>query len=300
MVFNECSCFEGSSNSNCQIQVPHRYCVMDWFQVTDIWAEKCDGKIGFKFRFEKIDLDHKSWWAAAGSPLPASERGLITAKWQKCTTCNKESKQIYEVGFICLNEACHDFWKLGARSPPDNMKFDGSFLAERTPWTCGVKPSFELKPTRPTYDPSHPESQYSLQNARGIVCPNCGRCISRARWFLWKCNTKGCDFIEMIKLTPVSPLSVMKLYTVEYAGHAVPLDKWTSPVSWQHPEFFGNWRIETYEILQGNIISHFMANKPLNEQRGGAHEMFEAIQQTDISLERFPMASCASESIQNP
>ncbi len=50
----------GSKNKVCPSQVPHRYCVVGAFHVTDIWGEKSDSCVIFKFRMQEVDLERKS------------------------------------------------------------------------------------------------------------------------------------------------------------------------------------------------------------------------------------------------
>ncbi|KAF9887333.1 hypothetical protein FE257_010328 [Aspergillus nanangensis] len=53
-------------------KVPHRYNVMAYFRITDIWVEKVGQKKGTKVRFQKLDLSAKSWWSKPGSQPPTS------------------------------------------------------------------------------------------------------------------------------------------------------------------------------------------------------------------------------------
>ncbi|THC94759.1 hypothetical protein EYZ11_005751 [Aspergillus tanneri] len=70
----------GDRNTILGRKLPHRYNVMAYFRITDIWYEKVGDKAGAKLRFEKLDLSSQSWWAAAGSsePLPFHERNPET------------------------------------------------------------------------------------------------------------------------------------------------------------------------------------------------------------------------------
>ena len=53
---------------HCPSKIPHRYCVTEAVFITDHWEERSNGHIVVKFRFEKTDLDNKSWYAAEDSP----------------------------------------------------------------------------------------------------------------------------------------------------------------------------------------------------------------------------------------
>ena len=76
----------------------------------------------------------------------------------------------------------------------------------------------------------------------------------------------------------------------EIVGHALPMDSFMSPVSVRPPEFNGNWRIHVYDLIPGNSVMHFQANKPLNEAKGGANDLFTDLQRDNsMGLQRFPM-----------
>lgn len=284
----------GSKNTTCPSVAPHRYCVMDYFQVTDIWAEKSNRKTCFKFRFEKIDLDAKSWWAPAGSPLPV--RSDAKAARQACKHCNKSTPQVFENGWICLNDACNQFWKLNGHEAPANLTYNPVFLKERTSWPSHIKPPFPLRPDLLVADnKSDVNLAVSLASWKGMACPKCGRCNSRTLWDAWKCQTIGCGFTHGIKHTIIDPHAVLPDHGVEFTGHALPQDKFLDPITLREPECVGDWRIHIYDLLPGNHVTHFMANAAINNKPGGAHDMFRALQGADIGLQRFPLAMSAVE-----
>lgn len=269
---------------------------MGWFQVTHIWAEKSNGKTCFKFRLEKIDLKSKSWWAPSNTPMPPTDRDFVTkTECCTCVKCTVESIQVFQQTWMCLNEACPLFWTVNGGKPPAGLTYNPTFLSERSEWPKRIKPPFPLRPAVFTVDPGHPELAYSLASWKGMVCPNCGRCNSRILWRKWRCATQGCGFWHDIQLTPVSPLSVLPNHGAEYVGMAAPQDTWdTKIVQMCRLDFFNRWRIHTYEILPGNIITHFHSNGPLNNVAGGAHDMFRALQDADMGLQRFPLTSSPS------
>lgn len=279
----------GSSNDACPVVVPHRYCVMDWFQVTDIWAEKANGKTCFKFRFEKIYLNTKSWWAPEGSPLPPTTRPFKPAQRSTCTSCQHDSKKIFEEGWICLNQACGEFWMLNGTIAPAKLAYCKDFLGERTLWPAYIKPAFDLKPEPLRDDPDHATLAVSLAGWKGMVCPRCGRCNSRMVWSEWQCKTENCDFSHRIQLSPIPASAVLPDHAVEYVGHALPLDRYFNQVILREPEFLGQWRIHTYDLMAGNTLTHFHANSVINQRPGGAHDIFLALQAADLDLQRFPL-----------
>lgn len=266
---------------------------MDWFQVTHIWPEKSNRKTCFKFRFEKLDLKSKSWWAPLHSPEPPMDRDFKTkTACHTCVSCTQESVQVFQQAWICLNETCILFWTVNGSEPPAGLTYNPTFLTERSPWPSHNRPSFLLMPEPFKVDPGHPELSYSRASWKGMVCPLCGRCNSRTKWRELRCATQDCGFWQQIQLTTLSPMSVLPDHGVELHGNALPHDRWDrSVITLSNVQFLGHWRIQTYEISSGNIITHFHSNGPLNRMAGGAHDMFRALQEADIGLQRFPLTS---------
>lgn len=259
-----------------------------------MWPEKSHGKKCFKFRFEKLDLATKSWWAAEGTPDPPKIRDFsVQAIRGKCDTCDEESLQVFEEGWICLNEHCPKFWLLDGQEPA-TLSYDDRFLCERTAWPEKIKPPFSLKPALLEADMGN-DAAYAVSRVcwKGMACPKCGRCNSREHWNEWRCQTKHCSFTYSVKQSVLSPRAVLEVHEVEWIGHALPQDTFTSPVTDQIT-FMENWRVHTYNVLPGNIITHFSANSAINKRPGGPHDMFLALQGADMGLQRFPLknSSC--------
>ena len=282
----------GKQNTDCPTEIPHQYCVMDWFQVTDIWAEKNNGKVCFKFRFEKLDCTTKSWWAPKGSPEPVCSLILPPRAYKEaCYMCEVVSKQIFEHCWICLNEKCCQFWKIYGEEVTCPLTYNPVFLEERTHWPDEIKPPYELAPRLPQPN-SADEASYAYNRTcwKGIVCPKCQRCTSRRHWDAWRCETQGCGFIYNVPQPVLAPTALMGGHDVETTGHAVPRDQMLHPVTMQPPKFDNGWRIHTYELCRGNTITHFHASESVNMQPGGANELFKALQKDNcMGLQRFPM-----------
>ena len=67
----------GDKNSGAPTSMPHRYCVLDWFKPTHIWAEMTMGKNGptptIRYRFERLNTSKPSWYAPAPGSVPHVE-----------------------------------------------------------------------------------------------------------------------------------------------------------------------------------------------------------------------------------
>ena len=278
--------------------------MLDWFQVTDIWAEKWGRVLCFKIRFEKIELHSKSWWVPEGSEDPPLVRSFeMAATKASCTKCHEVSKQVFELGWMCLNDMCTEFWLLAGSEPPVDMDYNPDFLAERTPWPKGVKPPYELKP-KPLEENTGNNSDYAVTRVcwKGIVCEFCGRCNSRKLWRGWNCQTPGCAFFYEIKKTILSPRAVLDAHEVEWAGHALPEDTAILPAVMSLPKFLGYWRIHNYALPSlheegtTSVITHYFSNKIINEAPGGPTDMFMRLQEIELGLERFALKTSPCKS----
>lgn len=269
---------------------------MDFFQVTHIWAEKSRGKICFKYRFEKMDLKSKSWWAPSNSPMPLQRRDRETkTPSQKCVSCKKESVQVYQQAWICLNETCVSFWTVNGGEPPAGLTYNPAFLSERSRWPKQARrPSFALKPAPFKADSGHADLECSIAGWKGFVCPNCGRCNSRILWRELSCDNKTCPFVQAVQLTPVPSSAVLTHRGTEIVGTAVPGADWNEVVAPKF-EFHKHWRVNTFELSTGNVVTHYQANGQLNHAAGGADDLFQAVQGAEMGLQRFPLTSSPSE-----
>lgn len=263
---------------------------MDWFQVTDVWAEKSNGKKCFKFRFEKLDLANKSWWAAEGTPNPPAVRDFnVKAERKSCINCDEQSPQVFQEGWMCLQETCTEFWLLDGEEAPAELTYDDLFLQERREWPKKIKPPYSLIPALLEANRGN-DAGYAVSRVcwKGIACLKCGRCNSREHWDEWRCQTERCGFTYKVKQSVLSPRAVLGVHDVEFNGHALPQDTFTSPIT-ETVAFMDNWRVHNFDILPGNVITHFLANRTINKRAGGPHDMFVALQGFDIGLQRFAL-----------
>lgn len=279
--------YQGKSGP-CPTKPLHRYSVLDWFHLTGFWAEKNDGKVCFKYRFEKILLDKKSWWAPVGSANPPPTRDFENKASRKtCASCHQESPQVYNNGWICLQEHCGKFWKLNGTEPPSDMDFNPAFLNERTLYADkdGVP---NLLPEMP--DPVADAAISTERNSwKGLVCPKCLACTARAHWDSWRCETDGCGFILPVQHTVKNYHSLLLAHQAEITGRALSLDTWSSPIQAPTTENLGFWRIQTFDIPGLGTVTHFQSNAHINRKTGGPHQMLEDLQKADLELCRHKM-----------
>ncbi|CAI7576308.1 unnamed protein product [Penicillium bialowiezense] len=290
----------GSNNKILNRSLPHRYNIMDWFRVTNVWFEKLGQKHCVKVRFEKLNLAEKSWWAAKDSPLPLplQQRDFETKPESvKCQSCSKESPRIYEEGWMCLDPSCVDFWKMENDSPPAELTFHPNFLKSRSPPDPAVQPSYSLVPDLlSTLDENATDVSTCRIAWKGIVCPMCFKCIRRTFWQGWKCDDdsvlgkESCPFQKFMKMTPVSLRVVLDHFELAPIKRAILFDQKFSIPEVDDISFFP-YRKLTYNLEGVGTITHFVSNRTINSRKNGPDDLFVKLQSGDLGLKRFRIQS---------
>ncbi|KAK9325726.1 hypothetical protein V1517DRAFT_145867 [Lipomyces orientalis] len=277
--------------SNCPVSpvnVPHRYCVMDWFLVTHVWMD-LDQSTGLKlwrFRFERIDRTAKPWWHNPQSEMVLN-RSMPEIEARGCSDCEKEFPQVYKQGYMCLNGECPQFWKINGQSPPDDLQYNEDFLAMRSGEYQGPMP-FDLR--------ALPHVRDAL-SVTGWHCHNCGKLNCRQAWEGWICNSPGCHEKLLILDRIDSYLSrhdrgrLYPTYTGTPISTDVVLDE--SIVSaFSHSRDFsiqGCYRVMKYEVNDLNgAIYHVIPNKTLCNLPEGPDAIFKEYKAAMSIFHRYP------------
>ena len=271
----------GQQYQHCPAALEYRYSVAAVFYVTNIWATKVGKEIVRQIRYEKEFSANKSWWSPASSPAPPVVRDYSQkANVQTCSTCATSHPQVYSSHWMCLNHKCEEFdhlTSLPALNP--------AFLAERSGNTGKSKAPFPVTPALPKQDPNRPFDSYHL--ARGMVCPHCKACISKASWYGYRCITEGCGFAHIIPHIPVSQAYFNGRLQHEAIGHALPVDKCLFPVVERSSLCEGDFRTTTFDLMPGNFVVHAQGNMYANAAARGPNEIFLALQAVQgMPLER--------------
>jgi hypothetical protein len=293
----------GSKNKILNRDLPHRYNIMDWFRVTNIWFEKIGQKNGVKVRFEKLNLCEKSWWALKGSPSPAAfkERDFETKPVSlACQSCAQSSFLLYKEGWMCLNPGCVDFWKIDDAPPPVELTFNPDFLFFRHRPDPAVQPHYSLVPDLlSTLDESAADVSTSRIAWKGVVCPQCFKCIRRTFWQGWKCDddstdfapgAKKCPFQKFMNMNPVSLRVVVDHFELAPIKRAIFFDKKFNIPAIDDCSTF-SYRKLTYNIEGVGSITHFVSNKAINNRKNGPDDLFVNLQRGDLGLKRFRLQS---------
>ncbi|KAI9753079.1 MAG: sedoheptulose-7-phosphate:D-glyceraldehyde-3- phosphate transaldolase [Chaenotheca gracillima] len=282
---------EGHSGAPCKPIAP--YCILGWFKPTHVWIEKDEGHFFYKYRFEKYDLAESSWWVSKEQQPSLFGKDVLPAETSTCASCHRSSPKIYAETWICLNEHCQDFWKLGRGLKAEKLTYGRSFLRQSTSW-LGWKVPHPVK-----LDFAFDEGKFydtSIGSRKGFVCPQCSMCNSRTLWSRLVCtNAAGCSFRRNVPPKPVQPESLADPNRLIGNGHADPMNTMDkdkdSPVIERPPQPIRGYRVHTYDFAECGRLVHFISNKTINAIDGGANDMFREMQEVDVGLERRKMPS---------
>ncbi|KAK9315781.1 2OG-Fe(II) oxygenase superfamily-domain-containing protein [Lipomyces starkeyi] len=277
--------------SNClvsPVNVPHRYCVMDWFLVTHAWEDldQSTRHKSWKFRFERINRTAKPWWHNPKNrkmDLPVSE---IEA--HRCSDCTEVFPQIYKQGYMCLKGDCSQFLKVNGQEPADKLQYNEDFLALASLDYRGPMP-FDLL--------ALPHVRDAL-SVRGWHCHKCGKLNSREAWEGWICSSPGCDEKSLILDRVDSYLSrrerggLYPTYTGTPISTDVIPDESIVSVSSYTVDFGiqGCYRVMKYEVkdVEGTIY-HVIPNKTLCEFANGPDDILKEYKSVMSIFRRYPL-----------
>lgn len=275
--------------------MPHYYCVLDYFQITDFWWEKIPAKVKevqqAMVRLEKVDLATRSWFAPKGASREEAREfdvGEYACKTITCGTCNTPSKEKFNWGWACLNKDCEKFFEFALKTNTPLLEYNENFLRERTSYT----------PTNPEQDarldsliPPLPELDDTSLGCEekykgGIVCPRCHRCNNRVEWGGWVCESPGCEFRLPMPLRMVPTENILKENNKfkDSRYHHETIRK----------QVFKNDHYEAaVYILPGEhpneyagSVTDFKLNDKAIERDGGINDLYQRMQREDMPLKR--------------
>ena len=285
----------GNRNENALCKMPHRYCVLGWYKPIAVWAEKTLGKgnrtwTTTKYRFERLDLGKPIWHAPRENLLTDDERQSIEPLLARtCSRCRHSFPRTYLNGWMCLNPECAAFWKLdnGREAPYGKLDYDPSFLLHRAnSWQDETEP-YSVQPAVPDVS-NFIGDNLTYINTRGICCPKCGKCNSRRYFKGWKCENPLCDFVKTPEHRPVKPQMLHNPWDIVGDGPTLARNKHKEQLGVKlQVEHLDGYKVYqyTFDGIEGKLI-HAISNVRLNRQKQGADQMFAAIQELDLQLER--------------
>ncbi|RFU26389.1 hypothetical protein B7463_g9945, partial [Scytalidium lignicola] len=282
----------GRRNPLCQILLPHYYCVLDWFHVTDVWCEIMNRFKVWMVRFEKIDLSKRSWWSPSSDFLsPTQVRDFDNIKtYASCRICRHASKLIYNIGWTCQNNQCIRFFDFAKEYDPVKLGYRAEFLNERTKF-LGEDPG-SLTPSLLTDADLASMEAFGIEKEcrRGIVCPLCGCCSRRIKWDHWFCENPSCNFTHRVRQLPI-PISEVVRRCLD--SEEIQLKDTIKEGVRVGQSIKGLYDVYEYIVpgLDGEdigFVRHFKANGIINQQPDGPNDLFMAMQQDNFDLKRNP------------
>jgi hypothetical protein len=293
------------------VDVQHNFNVLDYFRITDLWAElnvvdvkassTDDDELAahdevktirvFAFRMEKVDLLKPSWW----DHNPSSYARGPGAEKHSCASCGQENKQILRAGWTCLNYECPAFFHDANGSRVTDLTYCDAFLEERSDF---IGPIPSLKPEL-TIDTENGIGLYGSEAVyrSGIVC-TCGSCTSRVFWNRWSCENCGKEMrttmvpypMELVKAeTELFDKTVARLRKgnhVPDGSHATKLDR----TAVRHRDLdIGLYKASQFLLpdAKGKTIGSITvlrANETICKR--GPNKMFDTLSVSDIGLRR--------------
>ncbi|KAJ5114015.1 hypothetical protein N7456_002549 [Penicillium angulare] len=294
----------GDRNTVLKQRMPHRFNVMDFYIVTDMWHEKIGKFAGACARLQKLDLAKKSWWAEKGSPDPPIEPDFeMRPAAMRCGTCDVINRRIFKNGWICCNHECAEFWKLdGAEiENPEALKYDYNFMAYRVRWNLAEHLSlaqYPLIPPVPELTPeNHRQLQYGNRANKGMVCPLCRKCVPRTHFMGWKCdvpqlvgreipeNDRGCPWTFMLQPSPMPFGTRLKKELEIYYNNPRHSYKFQFP----DREDLTNslpYRKFMFDLPGGGTVTQFLSNGEINAKMHGPDYLYHSLQAIDMGLRR--------------
>ena len=281
--------------SACPIKLPHSFNVLGWFAVADVWMEKNGRYSCCKYRFQKLRLDKRSWWAPKGTANPSSNRpAMAPLPQQTCTGCQTRSKTIFRQGWVCLNDGCGEFWTLAGGVAGGDLQYSEEFLNYRDVTLAYpvIQTPFSLRP--PHFQlgtEENPLLTYSIAGWGGFACMECGCCSARKDWFDWTCQNEECEAKpDQLPRAIISAAEVQPAHALTYTGPTPDTNTCIASIERPRTVMIGNWNVTTYTLTPGNSITHFRSNKLINEASDGPDFLFKEMQRDrGIGLQRFGM-----------
>lgn len=284
----------GNRNGGAKCEMPHQYSVLGWYKPVAVWEEKTAGRgkkiwTTIKYRLERLNqaAEPVPWHASAESDLSVLRCSSASSVYrQECTSCGKDFDQVYLQGWMCLNSACDDFWRIDGSSAPSGnagLDYNPDYLLQRAPaWGDESIPPAPVRPPIPDVG-NIIGDDLAYINTRGICCPKCGRCNSRRLFDRWVCENPTCDYELRPEHRPVMPLH---LHTPWDVAPTLVRNKVEAGVHLKIEHKYG-YKVCTYTFdgIDGCFI-HAAATKAILGAPNGPDEMMADLQSQDLGLER--------------
>jgi hypothetical protein len=195
---------------------------------------------------------------------------------------------------MCLERRCSAFWRLETGEPPEELHYHADFLNSREPVDDQIQPESNLVPELLASLLPYPDASTQRIAWRGVVCPDCHKCVSRRYWSGWVCsdpsdvkNRRGCQWRMFLKMPLISLRSVISDFEIGSTKRAIRIDE--DQLIQPQVKFTREYQKFIYEIAEVGTVVHYSANRPVLGQPNGPTELFEHLQHADLGLRRYPL-----------
>ncbi|CZT10544.1 uncharacterized protein RAG0_14983 [Rhynchosporium agropyri] len=279
----------GQSNTKFPVKLDAYYNVLGYFHITDVWYDRYE-KSCWVIRLEAVDLLTRPAWSVKALPFVPSTPSATRAPVLTCSSCSRDTKEIYTVGWFCMTPKCDEYYLIGGELVPlEGLQYTQIFLGERSQF-MGQVPT-EIAPVFPTDLLSGEATvQLNAEIKQGFLCPVCGCCCRRLRWNHFSCETPSCLTVYKVprKVLTVPEVLQQKLKPSEMESHTGGgVTSSTMPM--------GGYMVDMYAFPDANgnqqdcYVYHFRSNEIINSQPNGSDELFASLQQEDLDLKRQPV-----------
>lgn len=292
------------------LTVPHSFCVLGEYQITDLWLEKFPNADGvcvarWMVRLEKVDSHERSWFSAPGDTSHLFDADRQVCPVRKCGSCDEVHKQVYAKGWACLNNKCENAFRLQVGSDEDadwktlalhEAEYNPEFLNQRSTIQADAIRRTTLLPSLPTMD-NNISFGTEASFKRGIVCPRC-RCASRRIfWQEWKCENEECDFTYKLETRPY-PLTEIEAETdkVKKSRHSAMRLSYDGSLVSYHVTDIDGYKTEIFTLPDENgdvcgTAVVLRATEEICAKQHGPNGLFEAMQDPNAGLKLYRSAA---------
>lgn len=295
----------GQNHFKSPTQLPHYYCVLGWFHVTDVWCEIRGQYQQWICCLEKTDLDEPSWWAPSLKSTLRPQT-IVNPERQKCPHCYESSPAIFAQGWVCLNPQCLCYYE-GPHTGDlklisDQVEYSQAYLDSRTPYQGEAPGPLTRTPDFISSLTARGETGYEFIWTQGIVCPKCQCCSRRIHDWGWRCENQACNFELRARVPTITVQDAMpdkftpnfhKIVSVDMNKDNGELGPKDDPKIMEPPPcpHYGGYDIEYYDLPGptlpngrreiAGIIVVFRATPAINARADGPDQLFRELQEEE-------------------
>jgi hypothetical protein len=133
---------------------------------------------------------------------------------------------------------------------------------------------------------------YNRRSWKGFFCTKCGRLSCRIHWDRFECANKDCKFTIVPKTRGAfKPKDLADPHIPRFDGPATPYNivKNEETVKLVTAKIIDDYTVRQYKLGDEGIVTHMLANLPINARECGADWLLKEYQNAHIPFLRYPM-----------